>query len=132
MKRILIVNDEPHVSRVLKLTLERAGYSVRTEPDGQAALASVLHDQPDAMITDIQMPRLSGRELMKMLQELMPERRFLVLVMTSMTAREEREWVRAIPGVEFLEKPVSPRQLIARLGRHFGNERASVEATGNV
>ncbi len=132
MKQILIVDDEPHVSRVLKLTLERAGYSVRSEPDGQAALSSVLHDPPDAMITDIQMPRLNGRELMKMLNELMPERRFPVLVMTSMTAREEREWVRAIPGVEFLEKPLSPRQLIARLDRHFGNERATTEVTRNV
>lgn len=132
MKQILIVDDEPHVSRVLKLTLERAGYAVRTEPDGQAALSSVLHAPPDAMVTDIQMPRLSGRELMKMLHELMPERRFPVLVMTSMTAREEREWVREIPGVEFLEKPVSPRQLIARLDRHFGNEQATVEVTGNV
>ena len=132
MKRILIVDDEPHVSRVLKLTLERAGYAVRTEPDGQAALANVLSDPPDAMVTDIQMPRLSGREMMKMLHELMPERRFPVIVMTSMTAREEREWVRDIPGVVFLEKPVSPRQLIARLDRHFGAESKTVEVTGNA
>ena len=132
MKRILIVDDEPHVSRVLKLMLERAGYSVRTEPDGQAGLSSVLRDPPDAMVTDIQMPRLNGRELMKMLHELMPERRFPVMVMTSMTAREEREWVREIPGVVFLEKPVSPRQLIARLDRHFGAQSTSVEVAGNA
>lgn len=128
MKRILIVDDEPHVSRVLKLTLERAGYAVHTEPDGQAALASVLAEPPDAMITDIQMPHLNGRELMKMLGELMPERTFPVMIMTSMAAREEREWVRQMPGIEFLEKPLSPRQLIARLNRHFA-ERSS---TGGV
>ena len=132
MKRILIVDDEPHVSRVLKLTLERAGYAVRTEPDGQAALASVLAEPPDAMITDIQMPRLNGRELLKMLHELMPERSFPVMVMTSMTAREERDWVREMPGIEFLEKPLSPRQLIVRLSDHFGNQNATVEVTGNV
>lgn len=132
MKRILIVDDEPHVSRVLKLTLERAGYAVRSEADGQAALSSVLRDPPDAMVTDIQMPRLSGRELMKMLHELMPQRRFPVLVMTSMTAREERDWVRELPDVEFLEKPISPRQLIARLNRHFDNAQVSAEASGHV
>ncbi|MGB7991528.1 MAG: response regulator [Candidatus Methylophosphatis roskildensis] len=132
MKRILIVDDEPHVSRVLKLTLERAGYAVRTEPDGQAALASVLAEPPDAMITDIQMPRLNGRELMKMLHELMPERLFPVMVMTSMTAREEREWVREMPGIEFLEKPLSPRQLVARLNRHFGNESTNGGVTSDV
>lgn len=132
MKRILIVDDEPHVSRVLKLMLERAGYAVRSEADGQAGLSSVLHDPPDAMVTDIQMPRLDGRELMKMLHELMPERRFPVMVMTSMTAREEREWVSEIPGVVFLEKPVSPRQLIARLDHHFDAERKATEVIGNA
>lgn len=132
MKQILIVDDEPHVSRVLKLMLERAGYAVRTEPDGQAALASILASPPDAMVTDIQMPRLSGREMMKMLHELVPERGFPVIVMTSMTAREEREWVREMAGVEFLEKPVSPRQLIARLNQHFSEPSATIEVTGNV
>jgi len=132
VKRILVVDDEPHVSRVLKLTLERAGYAVRAAPDGQAALASLLADPPDAMITDIQMPRLNGREMMKTLHELMPERRFPVIVMTSMTGREEREWVRDMPGVEFLEKPLSPRQLIARLNRHFGEQHTPVEVAGNV
>ncbi|MBK7665180.1 MAG: response regulator [Sterolibacteriaceae bacterium] len=117
---------------MLKLTLERAGYAVRTEPDGQAALASVLAEPPDAMITDIQMPRLNGRELMKMLHELMPDRLFPVMVMTSMTAREEREWVREMPGIEFLEKPLSPRQLVARLNRHFGNESTNGGVTSDV
>lgn len=132
MKRVLIVDDEPHVCRVLKLTLERAGHAVSTEPDGQAALSSALHDPPDALITDIQMPRLSGRELVNMLQELMPERRFPVFVMTSMTACDERAWVHAIPGIEFLEKPVSPRQLIARLDRYFANHPPTAEVTDRV
>lgn len=132
MKRILIVDDEPHVSRVLKFTLERAGYAVLTQPDGQAALSSVLAEPPDAMITDIQMPRLSGRDLMKMLQELMPDRPFPVLIMTSMTAREERDWVREIPGVEFLEKPLSPRQLVASLNRRFGAQASTDQAASNA
>lgn len=132
MKRILIVDDEPHVSRVLKFTLERAGYAVLTQPDGQAALSSVLAEPPDAMITDIQMPRLSGRDLMKMLQDLMPDRPFPVLIMTSMTAREERDWVREIPGVEFLEKPLSPRQLVASLNRRFGVQSSTDQSTSNA
>ena len=128
MKQILIVDDEPHMLRVLKLTLERAGYTVHTEPDGQAGLERVLADPPDALISDIKMPRMDGREFVKAVHVALPERRFPILVMSSLTGREEREWVRAIHHVEFLEKPVSPRQLIARLARHFEHEQLALES----
>lgn len=120
MNHVLIVDDEPHVTRVLRLALERGGFDVRTECDGHAALESVLADPPTAIVTDIQMPRLDGREFIRLMHELLPGRSFPVIVMTSMTAREEREWVRAIPDVEFLEKPVSPRQLLGHLTHRLG------------
>jgi CheY-like chemotaxis protein len=117
MKTVLIVDDEPHVARVLKLTLERAGYRVLTAPDGEAGLAAVRAEPPDALVSDIQMPRMDGRALVQAVCAEMPERRFPIFVMTSMTAREERDWVRQLPQVQFLEKPLSPRQLIAELAR---------------
>jgi CheY-like chemotaxis protein len=115
MKRILIVDDEPNIVRVLKLMLERAGHAVDTAPNGEAGLASVLAAPPDALVTDVQMPHMDGRQLVRAIHERMPERRFEIFVMTSMTEREQRDWVREIPRVEFFEKPVSPRQLIGRL-----------------
>lgn len=121
MKRILIVDDEPNVTRVLKLMLERAGHLVSTAPNGEAGLASVLAEPPDALVTDIQMPRMDGRTLVRTIHQRMPQRRFEIFVMTSMTAREEREWVRAIPRVQFLEKPVSPRQLVNLLARSLSD-----------
>jgi len=117
MKTVLIVDDEPHVARVLKLTLERAGYRVLTAPDGEAGLAAVLAAPPDALVSDIQMPRMDGRALVQAVCRELPQRSFPIFVMTSMTAREERDWVRQLPGVQFLEKPLSPRQLIAELAR---------------
>jgi CheY-like chemotaxis protein len=122
MKHVLIVDDEPNIVRVLKLMLERAGHAVSTAADGEAGLARVLADPPDALVTDIQMPRMDGRQLVRAIHDRLPQRRFEIFVMTSMTEREEREWVRAIPGVEFLEKPVSPRQLIGRLQRAFASQ----------
>jgi len=127
MKRILIVDDEPNVTRVLALMLERAGHEVTTAPSGEAGLAAVLAQPPDALITDIQMPRMDGREMVRAIHERMPQRRFEIFVMTSMTAREERDWVRAIPRVEFLEKPVSPRQLVGRLARAFADAATHAE-----
>jgi CheY-like chemotaxis protein len=120
MNRILIADDEPHVIRILKLALERAGYRVDSVLNGEAALAQVLEDPPAALITDIQMPRMTGQELCCRLHEEMPERTFPILVMTSRVEREHRQWAAALPDVEFLEKPLSPRKVVDILGRLLG------------
>lgn len=116
---ILLVDDEPHVLRVLRLALEREGYSVGTAADGHAALACMAERLPDVLISDIQMDGMSGRELCPLARRTYPDHPFLILVMTSMTAMDERAWARQLAATEFLEKPLSPRQLVARLGRHF-------------
>jgi CheY-like chemotaxis protein len=118
-RTILLVDDEPHVIRVLRLMLEREGYEVDTANDGGEALAKMASGRPDVMVSDIQMAGMDGRELCRTTRERYPEERFPIFVMTSMTAASEREWVRELAGVEFLEKPLSPRQLIARLTTHF-------------
>lgn len=119
MKRILIVDDEPHMTRVLKLYLERAGYAVTTSANGQDALSAIRQKAPDAMVTDIQMPLMSGRDLCLTLAEELPGRSFPIFVMTSMTDQEHREWTGKIGNLEFLEKPLSMRVLVQRLEKCF-------------
>jgi DNA-binding response OmpR family regulator len=116
---ILLVDDEPHVLRVLRLSLERAGYSVATANDGNDALSEIAKCRPDVLVTDIKMDGMSGRTLCPLVRKMYPEDLFLILVMTSMTAADERVWVQQLQNIEFLEKPLSPRQLVARLFRHF-------------
>jgi len=126
MKRILIVDDEPHVVRVLKLALERAGYHVDTVQNGERAWKQLQADQPDVLITDIHMPRLDGKELCRRIEEKMPDRRFLILVITSRTEIEHRAWSRRLDNVMFLEKPASMRRLIGMLDSYFDNIRTAV------
>lgn len=121
-RTILVVDDEAHVARVLRLTLEREGYEVTTASDGNDALAAMAERRPSVMVTDIQMAGMDGRELCRTVRERYPGEPFLILVMTSMTAAGERAWVRELANVEFLEKPLSPRQLAARLAAHFAQE----------
>ena len=116
---ILLVDDEPHVLRVLRLSLERAGYSVATANDGNDALSEIAKCRPDVLVTDIKMDGMNGRTLCQLVRKMYPEDLFLILVMTSMTAADERVWVQQLQNIEFLEKPLSPRQLVARLFRHF-------------
>jgi CheY-like chemotaxis protein len=126
-KRILVVDDELHMIRVVKLFLERAGYKVDTASDGQQALDSILLAPPDVLLTDINMPRMTGQELCVALEKQLPERKFPIFVMTSMTDRENKDWTGKITNISLLEKPLSMRVLIADLGRRFATEAAAAE-----
>ena len=128
-RTILIVDDEAHVIRVLRLMLERSGYLVISASDGNEALAKMADRRPDAMVSDIQMAGMDGRELCRTVRARYPDEPFLILVMTSMTASDEREWVRQLSNIEFLEKPLSPRQLVARLALNFPVGSTAPEAS---
>ncbi|MFW2374755.1 MAG: response regulator [Gammaproteobacteria bacterium] len=119
MKQVLIADDEPHVIRVLKLSLDRAGYNTDSVPNGEAALAWIRDRHPDVLITDIEMPRMTGKDLCMQLEKEFPQRKFLIFVLTSRTEIEHREWTGSLSNVMFLEKPVSTRKLIAMLDDYF-------------
>ncbi len=119
MKKILIADDEPHVLRVMKMSLENEGFAVETCANGMEALACIEREHPDILITDIQMPQMTGEKLCRHIQEYIPERGFLIFVLTSRTEIEHREWSRQIDNLQFLEKPVSIRNLIERLDAYF-------------
>lgn len=120
-RHILLVDDEPHVTRVLRLALEKEGYAVTVAHEGNEAMTCMARQLPDVLISDIQMDGMDGRTLCPLVRATWPDHDFLILVMTSMTALEERSWARALAHTEFLEKPLSPRQLVARLARHFAH-----------
>ncbi|MGE0486595.1 MAG: response regulator [Gammaproteobacteria bacterium] len=117
--RVLVVDDEAYVTHVLSQFLVRAGYAVRTASNGEQALALLETCDADVLITDVQMPRLGGRELVAAVASRFPRPDRLVLVMTSRTDRDLRAWACSVENADFLEKPVSPRRVVARLAEHF-------------
>ncbi|MEE9142718.1 MAG: response regulator [Gammaproteobacteria bacterium] len=119
MKRVLIAEDEPHVVRLLSRALTRAGYAVEAVSNGADALDRLRVETPDVLITDIEMPRMNGRELCERIEQELPEREFLNLVLTAVTADEHRHWVKVLPNTIFLEKPVSIRKLLGGLETYF-------------
>ena len=119
MNNVLIVDDEPYVSEVLRHFLSKNGYQVHTAMNGEEATHAVMSLQPEVVITDIQMPRMGGQELYAWIRENAPDFAGLVVVMTSRTDRALRTWADELDDIVFLEKPLSPRTLIARLNNHF-------------
>lgn len=119
MKRILLVDDEPHVIRILKLSLIKAGYEVAEAANGLQATNRISQARPDVLITDIDMPRMNGKELCMHIEKTLPDREFMIFVLTARADDEHRIWTSSIPNLEFLEKPVSIRKLITRLHEYF-------------
>ncbi len=117
MKRVFIVDDHAPVIRVLKLGLEEAGYEVETANNGSECLVKLCDSMPDFLVTDIDMPRMSGRELCLAIEKQFPDRTFPIVVLTSRTEMEHREWTGNIENLTFMEKPVSIRRLVSHINR---------------
>ncbi len=130
MKKIMLVDDELHVLRILKMSLEKQGYEIDTFSNGQEALDALSSTTPDVLITDIQMPRMSGEELCKQISQRYPERAYLIIVLTSRTEIEHRQWSAEIDNLQFLEKPVSMRNLINGLNDYF-SAQAEISKVGD-
>ncbi len=116
MNRVLIVDDQAPVIRVLRLGLESAGYEVATAANGKQALERIAEQEPDFLVTDIDMPEMTGQELCQEITSSYPDRRFPIVVLTSRTEREHREWTADMSLLSFMEKPVSIRRLVAHIG----------------
>jgi CheY-like chemotaxis protein len=99
------------VRRVLQMQLEQAGFEVQLATDGAEALTLIDRFLPHALVTDITMPVMGGRELCEALHAAGKLPALRVLVVTSRTERSMRAWVQRLPGVTLLEKPISPRQV---------------------
>jgi DNA-binding response OmpR family regulator len=108
---ILVVDDDPDIRGLLRLTLESDGHSVREASDGVAALAALEERAPEAMVLDVMMPKLDGYGVLRTMRqrELAPTTR--VLMLTCKT--EERDFVRGfeLGADEYQTKPFEPDQL---------------------
>ena len=124
MKSILLVDDEPMILRLMRIALEKVGYRVATAGDGEEALTIIRDGHPDILVTDIEMPRMSGKELCLEIQREMPERTFPIFISTSLTAMEHREWSGKIPNLVFLEKPISIRKLRTAISEFMADKDA--------
>ena len=110
--RILVVDDEAHILHVLSVKLGNAGLEVSTAVDGEEAFEMACQDLPDLIITDFQMPYMTGLELCRALAGNAPTAHIPVLILTARGYALEDEDLKIgnIKGV--LSKPFSPRSVL--------------------
>ncbi|MGO9202582.1 MAG: two-component system response regulator [Limisphaerales bacterium] len=121
-KRILVVDDEAGITRLLKLNLEQlGGYLVRTENDASAALGAAEEFQPDLILLDVVMPGIDGGKLASDFQA-SPILKKVPIVFLTAAATKEEVYARGgrIGGLPFLAKPVELSEVVACLKQHLG------------
>ena len=122
-KKILVCDDEAPIRRVVELKLKNAGYEVLSAGDGEEGLRIIETEKPDAVITDINMPRMDGRQMCELSNPLKQERPFLTIIMTARILPEEHQWIKTMQETIFMEKPFSPGRLLESIDRYFGVKR---------
>ena len=109
---VLIVEDDADVVRVARAYLERDGFVVAVESDGEAGLRRALADAPALVVLDWMLPRMSGLEV---LRELRRERTTPVILLTARTDELDRVIGLEVGADDYVTKPFSPRELVARV-----------------
>lgn len=118
-KRVVVIDDDANIRRVMELKLRKGGYEVITAMNGKEGLNLIASQQPDAVITDILMPKLDGQSLCKQTNHLKEKRPFLTIVMTNRISPDDHSWVNEMRDTQLMEKPFSPSRVLARIDEYF-------------
>ena len=114
-KRILVVEDQEDSRRILRDLLSSADYEMTEAVNGEQALAAVAKQRPDLILMDIQMPVLDGYEATRRIKADPAFRDIPIIVVTSYALSGDEVKARAAGCDDFVPKPFSPRQLLARI-----------------
>ena len=130
-KKILIADDEAHILHVLSLKLKNAGYDVVTAVDGEEALDLCLMERPDLVITDCQMPFMSGLKFCEELRRHEDTRDIPAMMLTAREFDIEPEELQQAGISVILAKPFAPREVLQKvrelLGEHETADSESIQ-----
>lgn len=130
-KKILAVDDERHIVRLVEVNLQRAGYEVVTAYDGREALEKVKSENPDLVVLDVMMPYMDGFEVLKHLKA-EPETAEIPVIMLTAKAQDADVFRGWQSGVDcYLTKPFNPMELLTFVKRIFDSTQNSGGASGS-
>lgn len=123
--KILVCDDEPHIVHVVSAKLKNNGFEVITAADGEEAFAAARAESPDLVITDYQMPYLSGLELCARLRNESETSRIPVIMLTARGFSLGEDETQGTNIRKVLPKPFSPREVLACVNQILGEPAAA-------
>jgi DNA-binding response OmpR family regulator len=112
-ERILVVEDDRAVQRALKRMFEAEGYSVHVASDGNAAVNFLRQGPPSAVVLDLRLPGLSGREICRIFKAQAPS--VPIIVLSAASDVSDKVLLLELGADDYVTKPFSPRELLARM-----------------
>lgn len=116
MAKILVIEDEPKIQHIIKAYLEKEGFEVDTASNGPSGLALAQNGRPDLIILDLMLPGLSGEDLLTRLRQ---SSEIPIIIVSAKSSEDERIFGLTIGADDYLVKPFSPRELVARVLAHL-------------
>ena len=124
--RILVVDDEVKIVRTVRAYLEKAGFAVATATDGQTALAAFRHEQPGLVILDLGLPGLDGLDVTRAIRR---ESGVPIIMLTARVEESDKLVGLELGADDYVVKPFSPRELVARVRAVLRRVEGQREAT---
>ena len=126
-KRIAIVEDETELASLLEYNLSRSGYETQVLGGAGGTLKCLEQARPDLILLDVMLPELDGFELCRQIRQSAVLGRTPVLFLTARSDEVDRVLGLEIGGDDYMTKPFSPRELIARVKAHLRREELDAE-----
>ena len=125
---VLVVDDEPNIVISLEYVMKNAGYDVATAYDGEEALKKINELKPDLVILDVMMPKRDGFDVLKTVREDPALNSVRILMLTAKGRDEEREKGLSLGANDYMTKPFSTRDVVAR-AQELLSEEQKLEAS---
>jgi DNA-binding response OmpR family regulator len=114
-KKILIVDDELHIVKMLENRLKQAGYEIITASDGQDGLEKARKEKPDLIILDLMLPKMDGYKVCRMLKFDEEYKHMPIILFTARSRESDKKTGEEVGADAYITKPFEPQTLLARI-----------------
>jgi len=129
-QKILVVEDEPDISKLVSYNLAQERFKVLTAEDGEQALQIIQREKPNLVVLDLMLPGLSGMEICKILRNRPETAKLPILMLTAKAGEADRIVGLEMGADDYLAKPFSPREMVARVRAILRRANLAASADG--
>jgi len=126
---ILVVDDEPKITKLAQDYLEQGGYEVRIAADGKSALYAARREKPDLIVLDLMLPEMNGLDVCRTLRR---ESDVPIIILTAQSDEADRLIGLELGADDYITKPFSPRELVARVRATLRRVQGTVYTPGVI
>lgn len=130
--KILLVDDEASIRELIRFNLERAGYRVQEATDGNEAISAIRQTRPDLVVLDLMLPGLDGLDVCRLVKGNRETAAIPIIMLTAKTEEVDKVIGLELGADDYMTKPFSPRELVARIKAVLRRSQKEQTASGEL